>query len=143
MPAPISRAALPRPAWLAGALLSLLLATAPPLQAVPTATCQGHCVSLGSIVHAAGVPPGVHQALEKISFDGSKLAAPAKDGLAQLAAEAKALPAKAVVTLKVAADSGLDAAAAKKQLSARVKSLSTGLRQVGLSARQFKVSAGP
>jgi hypothetical protein len=123
-------------------MLAALLLCGPALQAAPaTANCPGHCVSLSSIVHAAGVPPGVQQALDKISFDGTKLADGSKDVLAQLATEARSLPAKAVVKLSVAADSGLDPAAARRQASARAKSLSTGLKQAGLSAKQFKVSA--
>lgn len=129
-----------RAASLAG-LMAALLAAAPLQAAQAVANCPGHCVSASSIVHAAGIPPGVQQALDKITFDGTKLADGSKDVLAQLATEAKALPAKAVVKLSVAADSGLDPAAARRQATARAKSLSSGLKQAGLSTKQFKVSA--
>lgn len=128
-----------RAASWAGLMTALLAAT--PLQAAAAAAnCPGHCVSASSIVHAAGVPPGIQQALEKISFNGTKVADGAKDALAQLATEAKALPPKAVVTLSVAADKDLAAAAAKRQASARAASLGSALKQAGLSTRQFKVS---
>lgn len=125
------------------ALWFALLCIAAPTLAVPTAAnCPGRCVSAASIVHAAGVPPGVHQALEKIGFDGIRLADGAKEGLAQLATEAKALPAKAVVTISVAADKDLAPSAAARQAAARVQALSAGLKQAGVLARQFKLKAG-
>lgn len=133
-------------AWLHGSSLALLLAAmlsaTPALLAAPSvAKCPGQCVSASSIVHAAGVPPGVQQALEKISFEGTRLADASKDALAQLATEAKALPAKAVVKVSVAADSGLSAADARKQAAARIKALGAGLKQAGVPAKQFKLSA--
>lgn len=122
-------------------LLAAALSVAPPLLAAPSAAnCPGHCVTASSIVHAAGVPPGVQQALEKVSFEGTRLADGSKDALAQLATEAKALPAKAVVKVSVAADSGLSAADAKKQAAARIKALGAGLKQAGVPAKQFKLS---
>jgi hypothetical protein len=118
------------------AALTLLCALAAPAAAV----CPPKCASVSSVVHAAGVPPGVAQIVDTLGFDGAAL----KDSdtaVKQLAAEITALPAKAVVTLKVGADDSLSGAAARRQATARAGALRTALSKAGVPARRVKVVA--
>ena len=126
----------------AGLLGALFAIAAPALHAAGGVTCPKTCVSVDSVVHAAGVPPGVSKAVQEIEFNGNALTADAKKAVAALAKEAKALPAKAVVELRVAADDGLGAAEAKVQLAARLKALRAALKQAGAPAKKFKLSVG-
>jgi hypothetical protein len=121
--------------WLPG--LALLGALAAPLP-VLAAACPPKCASVSSVVNAAGVPPGVAQAVEGLVFDGPAL----KDADAvvkPLATEINALPAKTVVRVKVGADSGLAGAAAKRQATARAAALRAALKKAGVPARRFSV----
>jgi hypothetical protein len=122
-------------------LLGALLAAAMPALHAAGA-CPKTCVSVDSVVHAAGMPPGLSQAVQEIEFDGNHLTAGARKAVVTLAKEAKALPAKAVVALHVTADDGLGAAEAKTQLAARLKALRAALKQAGAPAKKFKFSAG-
>jgi hypothetical protein len=124
--------------WLPG--LALLCALAAP-SPVLAGACPPKCASVSSVVNAAGVPPGVAQAVEGLAFDGPAL----KDADAvvkPLAAEINALPGKAVVKLKVGADGGLAGAAAKRQASARAAARRAALKKAGVPARRFSVVAG-
>ncbi|MBI5259959.1 MAG: hypothetical protein HY855_25890 [Burkholderiales bacterium] len=115
-----------------------LLLVSPAQAAKP---CPPTCVSAQSVVHAAGVPPGLRQAAEALGFDGDTLSAAAQDALSRLAGEAKALPAKAVLTLRVSADQGLAPAAARAQAAARVKALRTALAEAGVPAARVTIRA--
>jgi len=105
--------------------------------------CPKTCVRFESIVHAAGVPPALKQAVEALEFDGNRLAAAAQPAVASIAKELKAQPPKSVLAVSVRADDGLTPAAAKGQAAARAKALKEALTRAGVPARQLKISAGP
>jgi hypothetical protein len=107
---------------------------------VSAAGCPPKCASVSSVVHAAGVPQGVSQLVEALTFDGPALT-DADAAVKQLAAEIKALPPKAVVALKVGADADITGAAAKRQATARAAALRTALTKAGVPARRFSVAA--
>ena len=122
-------------------LAALLLALAAPLPALAAGTCPPKCASVSSVVNAAGVPPGVAQVVDGLVFDGPALK-DADAAVKPLVAEINALPAKAVVQLKVGADASLAGAAAKRQATARAAALRTALKKAGVPARRFSVAAG-
>ena len=124
-----------------GPMAALLCALAAPIAAQAAGTCPPKCASVSSVVHAAGVPPGVAQVVEGLVFDGPALK-DADAAVKPLATEIQALPAKAVVRLKVGADSSLSGAAAKRQATARAAALRTALKKAGVPARRFSVAAG-
>jgi hypothetical protein len=119
--------------------LALLCALAAPA-AASAAGCPPKCASVSSVVNAAGVPPGVAQIVDTLTFDGPALK-DADAAVKRLAAEITALPAKAVVTLKVGADGSLSGAAAKRQATARAAALRTALSKAGVPAKRVKVAA--
>jgi hypothetical protein len=123
--------------WLAGA--ALLCGLAAPAFSL-AAACPPKCASVSSVVHAAGVPPGVAAIVDALTFDGPALK-DADAAVKRLAAEITALPAKAVVTLKVGADGSLSGAAAKRQATARAAALRSALSKAGVPARRVKVTA--
>lgn len=134
---PRSPAAAHHHGWWSG--LALLCALALPASA--SAACPPKCASVSSVVNAAGVPPGVAQAVDGLVFEGSALK-DADASLKPLVSEINALPAKAVVRLAVGADSGLAGAAAKRQATARAAALRAALKKAGVPARRFSVTAG-
>ena len=140
-PIPLPRAAAAARWHAALPLAALLCALAAPFPARAAGACPPKCASVSSVVNAAGVPPGVVQVAEGLVFDGPALK-DADAAVKPLAAEIKALPAKAVVKLTVGADSGLADAAAKRQATARAAALRTALKKAGVPARRFSVVAG-
>lgn len=118
--------------------LVLLCALVAPLSAL-AAGCPPKCTSVSSVVHAAGVPTGVAQAVDRLSFEGNTLKE-ADATVKELVAAIKALPPNAVVALKVGADDGLSGAAAKRQATARAAALRTALTQGGVPARRVTVT---
>lgn len=125
------------PQWMRAAMLaSLLLAGAS-----AHAACPKVCLELKSIVHAAGVPHGLSEALDGIEFDGRRLAPSTGPALAAVARAMKDQPAKAVLVVGVHADAGLPPAAAKAQAAARVKALRLALTKAGVPARQLRIGA--
>ena len=150
--------------WLSGlALVCALAAHAAPAWA---AACPPKCASVSSVVHAAGVlrvgPLGQldhagGELMWRLHVDAATLAPLGIQlahydvlanifhvpGLTQqaLADEINALPAKAVVKLKVGADSSLSGAAAKRQATARAAALRTALKKGGLPAKRVSVAA--
>lgn len=105
------------------------------------AACPPTCVKLNSVVHAAGVPPELSKAAQRVVFEGDKLSSEGRKAAADLAKQMKLLPAKAVAELKVSADSGASAADAKTQAQARRTALAAALGQAGLAATRFQISA--
>jgi hypothetical protein len=134
---PTAMALIPPRGWLSG--LALLCALASPT-AVSAAGCPPKCASVASVVHAAGVPPGVAEIIDTLTFDGPALK-DADAAVKRLAAEITALPAKAVVTLKVGADGSLSGAAARRQATARAAALRSALTRAGVPAKRVKVAA--
>lgn len=123
-----------------GRWVGLALACAALSVPAAAAICPPKCASVSSVVHAAGVPPGVAQIVDTLSFDGPALK-DADAAVKQLAEEVKALPARAVLTLKVGADSSLSGAAARRQATARAGAMRAALSQAGVPAKRVKVVA--
>ena len=121
------------------AAAALLCALAAPIAAQAAGTCPPKCASVSSVVHAAGVPPDVAQAVEGLVFDGPALK-DADSAVKPLATGMLAMPAKAVVKLKVGADGSLSGAAAKRQAGARAAALRAALKKAGVPARRFSVA---
>lgn len=105
------------------------------------AACPNICVTVDSVVHAAGVPPDMAKAAQRIVFDGDKLSDLGVKATADLAKQMKLLSGNAVAKLKVSADSGVSPAAAKAQVAARRAALAAALGQAGLPATRFQISA--
>jgi hypothetical protein len=124
------------PGRLAGLALLCAALAAPATAAV----CPPKCASVSSVVHAAGVPPGVAQVVDTLSFDGPVLK-DADAAVKQLADEIKALPARAVITLKVGADGSLSGATARRQANARAGALRAALSKAGVPAKRVTVVA--
>jgi hypothetical protein len=122
------------------ARLALLCAALALPAAAAAAVCPPKCASVSSVVHAAGVPPGVAQIVDTLSFDGTALK-DADAAVKQLAQEIKAWPARATVTLKVGADGSLSGAAARRQATARAGALRAALSKAGVPAKRVKVVA--
>ena len=102
----------------------LLLAVAA-LQATAWAGCKPQCAGVSSVVHAAGVPPALAQALQRLSFKGNTLAAGDAEVVKDIVRVLAALPAGTQVSLSTRADPG---AAAKQQAQARAKALEQAVR---------------
>ena len=113
-----------------------LSAAVPPAYA---AKCPEDCATAASVLHAAGVPPELKLAAARLRFDGNGMAAGDAAAVQAMAAAFKGLPAKAVVNLKVAADSVLQGSAARRQVAARQRALKQALQAAGVSGSRFKV----
>ncbi len=98
------------------------------------------CLSISSVVNAAGVD-GLRKAAARVDFDGNRLGPAAERELQRLVAEIRRLPARAVLTLQVAADQGLAPGAARSQAAARAKALQQALTNAGVPAGQVKINA--
>ncbi len=139
-PIPLPRANAPARRRAGLPLAALLCALAAPIPTLAAGPCPPKCASVASVVNAAGVPPGVAQVVEGLVFDGPALK-DADAAVKPLATEINALPAKAVVKLKVGADSSLAGTAAKRQATARAAALRTALKKAGVPGRRFSVAA--
>ena len=120
---PMQQAAARKPA----VIVALLLAVAA-LQATAWAGCKPQCAGVSSVVHAAGVPPALAQALQRLSFKGNTLAAGDAEVVKDIVRVLAALPAGTQVSLSTRADPGLAGAAAKQQAQARAKALEQAVR---------------
>lgn len=133
-----TRATRPGPqAWRALAVSSLLLLG---LQAAMAQGCLPRCISSSSVVHAAGVPPDFLAAAKRLRFQGDTLAPADAAVVTDMARALKALPPRAVLSMKTAADAGLAAPAARKQATARAQALKTALVAAGVAADRLNVS---
>ena len=103
------------------------------------ATCPAVCATAASVLHAAGVPPDLKAAAARLRFDGNGMAASDAAAVQAMAAALKGLPPKAVVALKVAADSVLQGSAARQQVAARQRALRQALQAAGVNGSRFKV----
>ncbi len=126
-------------------LVALALAAAP--HGAAWAACKPTCAIAASVVHAAGVPPGLRQALQKLEFNGTGLAAGDAAVVQDIVRALAAMPAGTQVTLSTRADPGLTGSAATRQAQARAQALSqavrAGLKTAGVKEGVLKgVNAG-
>jgi hypothetical protein len=109
------------------------------------AKCPPDCVTIYSVVHAAGEDPKVRAKLNtlatQVRVDGARLAGSSTTSLKALAAEINAMPRGDVVTLHTHADAGLAADAAKAQALSRSQALQRELVAAGVQAGRVKISA--
>lgn len=121
------------------ALLGLAFSAAVAVAPARAATCPAVCATAASVLHAAGVPPKLKAAAARLRFDGNGMAASDAAAVQAMAAAFKGLPPKAVVALKVAADSVLQGSAARQQVAARQRALRQALQAAGVSGSRFKL----
>ena len=84
---------------------ALVMVTAQP---AAWAKCKPDCAVADSVVHAAGVPPGLRLALQRLEFNGTALAAADAAVVKDIVRTLAALPASAQVQLSTRADPGPD-----------------------------------
>ena len=109
------------------ALLTLALAMAG-VHPASWAKCKPNCAVADSVVHAAGVPPGLRLALQRLEFNGAALAAADAAVVKDIVRTLAGLPAGAQVSLSTRADSGLTGMAATRQAQGRAQMLERALR---------------
>jgi hypothetical protein len=123
----------------------LLLASSVLLASAVAAKCPPDCVSIYSVVHAAGEDPKIRAKLTalatQVRVDGTRLAGSSAATVKSLAAEINAMPKGDVVTLQVHADTGLAAAAAQTQAKARSQALQRELTAAGVQTGRVKINA--
>ena len=103
------------------------------------AKCKPNCAVASSVVHAAGVPPGLRLALQRLEFNGSALAAGDSAVVTDIVRTLSGLPAGSQVSLSTRADVGVNGVAAARQAQARAQALEQALR-AGLKAAGIKDS---
>ena len=121
-------------------VLACVLASALGVAAAPTsvwAKCKPNCAVASSVVHAAGVPPGLRLALQRLEFNGSALAAGDAAVVKDIVRALAGLPASVQVSLSTRADAGLTGTAAARQAQARAQALELAVR-AGLKAAGAK-----
>lgn len=101
------------------------------------AKCKPNCAVADSVVHAAGVPPGLRLALQRLEFNGTALAAADAAVVKDMVRTLAGLPAGAQVSLSTRADTGLTGMAAARQAQGRAQILDQALR-AGLKAAGAK-----
>lgn len=101
------------------------------------AKCKPNCAVADSVVHAAGVPPGLRLALQRLEFNGTALATADAAVVRDIVRTLAGLPAGAQVLLSTRADPGLTGMAASRQAQARAQMLERALR-AGLKAAGAK-----
>ena len=114
--------------------LALALAAVPPAL---WAKCKPNCAVADSVVHAAGVPPGLRLALQRLEFNGTALAAGDAAVVKDIVRTLAGLPAGAQVSLTTRADPGLAGMAAARQAQGRAQMLEQAVR-AGLKAAGAK-----
>lgn len=92
------------------------------------AKCKPDCALASSVVHAAGVPPGLRLALQRLEFNGTALAAGDAAVVKDIVRTLSGLPAGSQVTLNTRADAGVSGMAATRQAQARAQILEQALR---------------
>ncbi len=107
-----------------GAVAVLMAAAHPALWA----KCQPNCAVASSVVHAAGVPPGLRLALQRLQFSGSGLAAGDGAVVKDIVRTLSGLPAGSQVSLSTRADAGITGVAGARQAQARAQALEQALR---------------
>ncbi len=126
------KAATPR--HLSVLLLALAMAAVHP---AAWAKCKPNCAVADSVVHAAGVPPGLRLALQRLEFNGTALAAGDTAVVRDIVRMLAGLPAGAQVALSTRADTTLTGMAAARQAQGRAQILDQALR-AGLKAAGAK-----
>ena len=120
--------------WSVNVAVILCLIT---LHATSWAKCKPDCAIADSVVHAAGVPPALRTALQRLEFNGTGLAAGDAAVVTDIVRALAALPAGAQVALSTRADPGLTGSTATRQAQARAQALEKAVR-AGLKATGAK-----
>lgn len=124
-----------KPRWTMLLVATVLAA----LPAVSWAKCKPDCAVADSVVHAAGVPPALRQALQSLEFNGTGLAAGDAAAVQDIVRALAALPAGSQVALSARGDPGLAGSSATRQARARAKALEQAVR-AGLKSAGVKDS---
>jgi len=117
-----------QPSWATlAAAVALAVALAAP-HAAAQAKCKPDCAIAASVVHAAGVPLALRQALQRLEFNGTGLAAGDAAVVQDIVRTLAALPAGTQVALSTRADAGLTGSTATRQAQARAQALEQAVR---------------